>query len=439
MRILILYTIEESEVRDTIKRHLYSFSYLNDDIKCHYLNIIDRIPSFLHHFKYDVVILHYTFLAGPRFFENSARWERRIKDLDKLHGVKIAIPQDEYDHTSRLIELFNTINISIICTCFTRDVDIQTVYKNNIINEVKILKVFTGYVDQKLLELVENQTPDFSDRKIDIGYRARKLPAFLGRHGQLKYELVKVFKTFLKGKKVSYDIESTNKLLSNEDASLVKLGNQWFEFILNCKSFIGCEGGSSLLDYDGSIKRCTSEYIEKNPDADFDELESACFSGLDYNIECFALSPRHFEAATCKSLQLLVEGEYSGIFKPWIHYVPIAKDFSNLDEVVTVLKDEKKCKIIIDQAYKDIVSSGLYTYEKFAISVINEVRNIKKNLNLGENILYRILLRIYEYVTYTRYYINNLFYNVKIKIWKDFISERNKDRIRKIFKKENSY
>ncbi len=51
-------------------------------------------------------------------------------------------------------------------------------------------------------------------------------------------------------------------------------------------------------------------FTAKHPNASFDEIEKACFPGKDYNISCFALSPRHFEAVMTKTLQILVEGKY---------------------------------------------------------------------------------------------------------------------------------
>ena len=55
------------------------------------------------------------------------------------------------------------------------------------------------------------------------------------------------------------------------------MGNNWLEFLLNCKAFIGCEGGSSLLNDNGDIKKKVLSYNEKFPDASFDEIEKKEF------------------------------------------------------------------------------------------------------------------------------------------------------------------
>ena len=79
------------------------------------------------------------------------------------------------------------------------------------------------------------------------------------------------------------------------------MGSNWLDFLLSCKVFIGCEGGSSLLDFDGEIKNKVLDYSMDNPDATFEEIEQKCFPGLDFNTEGFMLSPRHFECATTKT------------------------------------------------------------------------------------------------------------------------------------------
>jgi len=77
-----------------------------------------------------------------------------------------------------------------------------------------------------------------------------------------------------------------------------------------------------------------------------------------------------------KTCQILVEGEYNGILKPYRHYIPIKKDFSDIDEALIMLKDKKYCQNMIDTAYEEIVQSGNYTYRKFVKQVID---HIKKN------------------------------------------------------------
>lgn len=314
-------------------------------------------------------------MGWKRFQKESEPWNLKMKNLRRLQGIKIAIPQDEYDGTERLCDVFKNGKIDIIYTCFTNDKDIEKAYTYSKTGVTKIKKVFTGYINQDIIQELADRLISFDERPIDIGYRARKLPAYFGRHGQLKYELVNVFNDALLNSKLTTDIQNTNDNFIVENSHAIKLGFAWYDFLINCKAFIGCEGGSSLLDADGSIKDKVKEFESANPNASFDEIEANCFPNQDYNISCFALSPRHFEAAMTKTLQILVEGNYSGVFLPWVHYVPLKRDFSNIEEVINVLNDQDLCRSIISNAYNDIVLSGRYSYQMFVSDIYSDIEN----------------------------------------------------------------
>ncbi len=375
MKILVLYSITERINRSTINEHLFSFKKFGENNDFHYVNIFDSIPNFLLHIKYDAIILHYTFLGWKRFQKESEPWYLKMKNLRYLQGIKIAIPQDEYDGTDRLCDVFKDGKIDIIYTCFTNDKDIEKAYPYSKTGVTKIKKVFTGYINQDIIQELAKILIPFDERPIDIGYRARKLPAYFGRHGQLKYELVNVFNDALSKSDLRTDIQNTNDNFVIENMQVIKLGFAWYDFLINCKAIIGCEGGSSLLDADGSINKKVKEFERANPNASFDEIETNCFPNQDYNISCFALSPRHFEAAMTKTLQILVEGNYSGVFLPWVHYVPLKRDFSNIEDVINVLNNPDLCKSIISNAYKDIVLSGLYSYQMFVSNIYSDIEN----------------------------------------------------------------
>ena len=59
------------------------------------------------------------------------------------------------------------------------------------------------------------------------------------------------------------------------------------------------------------------------------------------------ISPKIFEMAACGTAMILFEGEYSGIVKPNVHFLPLAKDFSNVSEVITKLRDTDKLEEMV--------------------------------------------------------------------------------------------
>ena len=52
--------------------------------------------------------------------------------------------------------------------------------------------------------------------------------------------------------------------------------------------------------------------------------------------------------------QVLVEGDYNGVFIPWKHYIPIKRDFGDIDETLDIIKEDRLREEIIAKAWKDI-------------------------------------------------------------------------------------
>ena len=68
-------------------------------------------------------------------------------------------------------------------------------------------------------------------------------------------------------------------------------------------------------------------------------LQEGALGRWDHNFSYRTISPRHFEAAAFRICQVLFEGEYSGVLRPMVHYIPLKKDFSNFDQVVGLIGD----------------------------------------------------------------------------------------------------
>ena len=71
----------------------------------------------------------------------------------------------------------------------------------------------------------------------------------------------------------------------------------------------------------------------------------------------------------------MVEGQYNGILKPDRHYLELKRDFSNLDEVLVRVKRDQERQEMVSRAYRDIVESGLYTYQSFVELVLAKSLN----------------------------------------------------------------
>jgi hypothetical protein len=45
-----------------------------------------------------------------------------------------------------------------------------------------------------------------------------------------------------------------------------------------------------------------------------------------------------------------------------VHYIPLRKDFSNLDEVIALVRDDAVCREIAENTYRDLIASGEWSY-----------------------------------------------------------------------------
>ena len=55
-------------------------------------------------------------------------------------------------------------------------------------------------------------------------------------------------------------------------------------------------------------------------------------------LRCFI--PKTKSRIGTKTIQILIEGNYNGYFKPDIHYIPLKKDLSNFDEAIEKFNDQ---------------------------------------------------------------------------------------------------
>jgi hypothetical protein len=152
--------------------------------------------------------------------------------------------------------------------------------------------------------------------------------------------------------------------VSTKDEDTV-LGEQWLDFLSSGRAVLGCESGSSVLDARGMVRQEIRRAMRAGPALTFDELSRRMPVGWD-SYEFFAISPRHFEAVMTKTGQVLVEGNYNGVLQAWRHYIPLKRDFSNVEQVLDVVRDTDRLQQMVDRTYEEIVERGRYTYRQFA-------------------------------------------------------------------------
>lgn len=288
--------------------------------------------------RFDGVIIHYSLVAcmdtyiGPNL----------RAAIRKFRGLKAVFIQDEYRWINDTTDALRDLGVHILFGCVPQEI-VDEVYAPDRLPDVVRETVLTGYVPHQLLH---KKLPRFEDRSIDVGYRARKVPDWLGSFGQEKWIIAERFQKDAK----SYDLICD---ISTQEEDRI-YGDGWIKFLANCKAVLGTESGASIFDYTGEIQRNVEGHLARCPGTSFETLRDLYFKSEDGRVVLSVISPRCFEAAALQTLMILYDGHYSGRLEPWRHYVPLRKDHSNMAEVVEVLRDPQRAQEIIDCAYREV-------------------------------------------------------------------------------------
>ncbi|MCF6199800.1 MAG: glycosyltransferase [Hyphomicrobiaceae bacterium] len=298
---------------------------------------------------FDAIVFHYSIVISlPQYLANEL-----LQKISTFNGPKILFIQDEYRWVDRTSETAEKLGISVVFTVVNKDV-IRKIYRNDYFDNVRFEQTLTGFIPENLLEL---EVPDYQDRPLDIGYRARKLPAWCGSFALQKWQIGK--QTLETAKK--YDLQCD--IAMSEDSRIY--GDDWIKFMSSCRATLGTESGASFVDYTGLVYQEIDKYEAANPEASFEEVRDKYLEGRDNEVVIHVISPRVFEAAALRVLMILYPGTYSGVAKPGRHYVELLPDHSNMDEVVAILRDPERAGEIIENAYKEIACSQTWTHRSF--------------------------------------------------------------------------
>lgn len=342
---ILLLTDFDRRSAATIRDHIDSFAAFSRH-RFLRLSIYGDMPPRMDLSRFDGIIIHYTLIACMDNYLSRATRAR----LRAFSGLKAMFIQDEYRFVNRTIAAMRDLGINLLFTCVPAP-EIEKVYPAVALPGVTKMNVLTGFVPPSLLE---RTVAPLAARPIDIGYRSRRVPDYLGRLGREKWEI---------GERVAADGAKyglvTDISCREEDRIY---GEAWIEFVSSCKAMLGVESGASVFDFTGDIERAVADHLRRRPDAGFEELERLYLAEHEGKIRLNQISPRCFEAAALRTLMILYEGEYSGILAPWRHYVPLRKDHANMAEVVAVLRDPARMAEITERAYNEVALDPRYSY-----------------------------------------------------------------------------
>ena len=344
LHILLLCHLEAGTA-STIVEHIEAFRRYSQH-RFYVLSNLGDLPIWLDLSRFDGIIVHYSLVAcADAFLGRDAK--RRIREFN---GFKAAFVQDDYRWINDTVDALAYLRLTALFPLAGPDI-IDLVYSPEKLPGVHRESVLAGYVPEAL---ARREVKPFAERPIDVGYRARKLPMWIGSHTLQKWQIADRFAADAPrfGLKVDISYREEDRIY----------GEAWVQFISNCKAMLGTESGASVCDFTGDIRRNVEAHVKQYPAASFEELCDLYFKDVDGKIMMNVISPRTFEAACLRTLMILYEGFYSGILKPWRHYVPLRRDHSNMDEVVAILRDPARAQQVIDTAYQEVALNPAYTF-----------------------------------------------------------------------------
>lgn len=288
----------------------------------------------------------------PDFFH---RMTEPLRALADFPGPKIAMPQDEFIHTDMLCDFLKAIGVTHVLSA-AEPREARKIYAA-LGERVTLRTALTGYLDPRRVRRLRGLGL-WRRRDIDIGYRAWNAEPWLGAHSLLKIGVAKAALA-------AASRHPGLRLDVSVDDKATFYGDDWYRFLLRCRATLGAEGGASILDHDGAVRDRTRAYVATHPEASFAEIREACFAEKEGSLRLFAIGPRHLEACATRTCQILVEGIYQGILRPWLHYIPVKRDFSDIDQAFAALQDRNRVDAMIERSWQDVVGSGRYSYPRF--------------------------------------------------------------------------
>ena len=190
------------------------------------------------------------------------------------------------------------------------------------------------------------------ERPIDLGYRSMDSLWYLGHRE--RRDIATYFQTHAARLRLTVDIslDPADRFAEQE----------WAGFLNRCRGQLGTEAGGDYFDLTDGTRIAVNAFVNQHPQASFEEVHSRFFAGRPPDVPMRILSSRNVEAAGTRTVQILFEGRYDGYLQPDVHYIPLKKDFSNVDDAVRKFRDPEFAKTIADNAQRLVTEE--FTYER---------------------------------------------------------------------------
>jgi len=289
----------------------------------------------------DVILIHYSILIVSDYF--LPKYNANI--IRDFKGEKAQIIQDEYRWVNKMKAKMHELGVSAVFSSLNVE-NLKKVYGGDLLNNVNFYSCLPGYIPQ---HMINADVLPIKERPLDIVYRGRELPFWFGKQAREKSQI---------GEHMLRICGQYGGLIDIATSETSRIyGEDWIKFISSGRTTLGVEGGVSIFDFDEKAESGTKAYLEKHPDAKFDEVFENVLKPFEENIVHRTITPRIFEAILLKTALILYPGNYRQILKADENYILLEPDGSNNEEVAKKIKDHAYLQDMVDRTYKKIVNN----------------------------------------------------------------------------------
>ena len=265
---------------------------------------------------YDLIVYPY-----GTYYENTSNWRRAIFALaGPLRGTKVFFLENEYRLLRQKLAFAVTLEADYLTTQLPKDVA-DRVY-GSFAAPSRIIPLPHG-----LATAAEPTATHDDGRDIELAFRGSSFPYYLGHRD--RELLVRFFSENAARLGVRVDL-AENTAMDRPS---------WLRFLRRCRGMLGHESGTDYLEVNDTTRERVGDYVKANPGASFEEISRLFFKGYANPVSGRCVSSRHFESIAAGACQILLPGRYNDILKPDEHYLALARDFSNVDDVLARFRD----------------------------------------------------------------------------------------------------
>jgi hypothetical protein len=290
--------------------------------------------------RFDAVVLLHSVFSNACYLPG--RLFRRVAALPQPKAYFVG---NEYKLMPEKIEFCERLDVSLVVSQLSSPAA-HELYRQRLGCEVAAIP--SGGLDASVFA---PRTPA-DRRETDVGYRAYDAPIYLGHRERRELAEHVGDAARRRGLRVDVSLDPSDRF---DEA-------RWAAFLDGCRAQLASEAGADYFELTDETRLRVNAWVGEHPEASEDEVLGRFFADRDGWISGRALSGRVVEAAGTKTAQLLLEGEYGGWFRPYEHYIPLRKDFSNVDDALDLLEDRERVERMTEAAYE--VARSELTYER---------------------------------------------------------------------------